>query len=292
MPSLHPAVGSSCGICLELIASGECPSAATVDLLPTCDNTHAVGELCEADGECGTSPIANNCRDKDDIYRRCQSDLNQPPWMPPAPPHLPPIPLPPPSHPMPPLVPMPPCDHLDIMCTTGDACGVCLQPVDALLCPSKADVPALPDCSRVLPGELCEANGECQTAKALNNCHTKDDIYRRAACTPPPGGRASSSGANAIGAALAGGVAIGAGSAALVTVTLAWIGLHRCRDRGRPPRHGRGGAQRGPEAGANVTSVQVLGLGMRAARASGSCSGRSSTRADGKAEVFVAPTEL
>ena len=35
------------------------------------------------------------------------------------------------------------------------------------------------------PGELCEGDGECGTAKTANNCHGYRDVYKRAACVQP-----------------------------------------------------------------------------------------------------------
>ena len=58
------------------------------------------------------------------------------------------------------------------------------MPVDSLSCPSEADVATLPNCYWALPGDLCEGDGECGTRKTLNNCHLKDDVYRRIACIP------------------------------------------------------------------------------------------------------------
>ena len=59
--------------------------------LPNC-NTVAIGELCEGEGECGTTNSLNNCQTWD-VYTRitCPS--------PPPPPNLPPVPSPPPVPP-------------------------------------------------------------------------------------------------------------------------------------------------------------------------------------------------
>ena len=53
-------LGEACGVCLELVTSSECPSETEIAVLPTCDATHAQGDLCEGDGECGTARTANN----------------------------------------------------------------------------------------------------------------------------------------------------------------------------------------------------------------------------------------
>lgn len=57
--------GSSCGLCLVLVDESECPSSWFTDVvLPTCDLAER-GRICEADGECGTSNSADNCRGAD-----------------------------------------------------------------------------------------------------------------------------------------------------------------------------------------------------------------------------------
>ena len=175
--------GSSCGICLRLVGGSECPSIAAMEMLPNCDQLHAEGELCEGDGECDTVPAANNCNGNGDVYMRCTAapaaGLRQPPWPPPAGPARPPPPRVPPSPPQPPLSPLPECAA---PCEAGAECGACLQLVPAGECPAEAAVDRLPHCVGLWPGELCEGDGECGTAKTANNCHGYRDVYKRAAC--------------------------------------------------------------------------------------------------------------
>ena len=80
--SVESTLGAACGICLRLVAKSACPSAASIHALPKCDQLHAVGELCEGDGECGTDKTANNCHINGDVYERCDSTMSQPPWAP------------------------------------------------------------------------------------------------------------------------------------------------------------------------------------------------------------------
>lgn len=207
-----------CGVCLEPVTASECPDATAMAQLPTCDGIHVVGGLCEGDGECGTSATLNNCNANGDVYKSVQPcDGVQPPWSPPHPPASPPLPPTPPSPPNPPMIPMPTCDAIDITCSAGPStCGYCLVPVDSLSCPSEAIVATLPNCYWALPGDLCEGDGECGTRKTLNNCHLKDDVYRRIACIPssqpaPPADAASGFG---------GGFALGAGVASVVALAL------------------------------------------------------------------------
>jgi hypothetical protein len=179
-------IGSSCGICLRLVGGSECPSTDAMEMLPNCDQLHAVGELCEGDGECGTAPRANNCNGNGDVYMRCtaapSAGLRQPPWPPPAGPARPPPPRVPPSPPQPPLSPMAECAA---PCDAGAECGACLQLVPEGECPAAAAaVDRLPHCVGLWPGELCEGDGECGTAPTANNCHDYRDVYVRAACVP------------------------------------------------------------------------------------------------------------
>ena len=178
--------GSSCGICLRLVGGSECPSIAAMEMLPNCDQLHAEGELCEGDGECGTAPTANNCNGNGDVYMRCTAapaaGLRQPPWPPPAGPARPPPPRVPPS---PPQLPLSPLSECAAPCDAGAECGACLQLVPAGECPAEAAVDRLPHCVGLWPGELCEGDGECGTAKTANNCHGYRDVYKRAACVQP-----------------------------------------------------------------------------------------------------------
>ena len=108
--------GGSCGRCLKPVPFSECPGAhaSTIGLdslkaLKTCDLVE-VGEVCEADGECGTEDTKNNCVYSSrqgsldmDIYR-CIPCIAAPPA---APPLVLGNPLPPPPPPSPPPPPRP-----------------------------------------------------------------------------------------------------------------------------------------------------------------------------------------
>lgn len=179
-------LGASCGLCLELLPVSECPSEDEIRALPQCHLTHAVGALCEADGECGTSKVANNCAPNHDVYRRCEStSLSTPPWLPPSGPAQPTMPGKPPSVPLPPVAPLPPCGSLQTACSAGASCGLCLEPVESECPLNDYQIAALPDCHAVAPGALCEADGECGTSRVLNNCGINHDVYRRERCSPP-----------------------------------------------------------------------------------------------------------
>ena len=53
-----------CGYCFRLLAALECPAVAPT---ANCKNV-AVGEICEADGECNTDKGATNCG-SDQLYK-------------------------------------------------------------------------------------------------------------------------------------------------------------------------------------------------------------------------------
>ena len=125
--------GGLCGRCLKPVPFSECPGAhaSTIGLdslkaLETCDLVE-VGEVCEADGECGTEDTKNNCVYSSrhgsldmDIYRRIPCTA--------APPATPPLvignPLPPPPPPNPPPPPLPslPNDQ-SLLAPGGDSGG-------------------------------------------------------------------------------------------------------------------------------------------------------------------------
>jgi len=264
--------GSSCGICLRLVGGSECPSTDAMEMLPNCDQLHAVGELCEGDGECGTVPTANNCNGNGDVYMRCTAaatmGLRQPPWPPPAGPARPPPPRVPPSPPQPPLSPMAECAA---PCDAGAECGACLQLVPASECPAEAaTVDRLPHCVGLWPGELCEGDGECSTAPTANNCHDYRDVYVRAACVPT--------------APLAGGTdllrdPLVAGAAALLLLLII-AGVANCRWRAR---HRLGGGRLGSTcaAAAAATTAVELEHGLEHGGGQGS-----------KAEALVVPSAL
>ena len=58
--SLCEAGYESCGFCLNRIERAECPANDALDIMANCTEV-PVGEMCEADGECGTSTVLNNC---------------------------------------------------------------------------------------------------------------------------------------------------------------------------------------------------------------------------------------
>ena len=146
--------GYACGVCLETIPSSECPrrwsGGSAFNLRDDCHGL-PVDQMCEADGECGTSNDANNC-DYRDVYKavRCTVDM----------------PLaPPPS----PSQPLPLCSVL--ACDAGRECGICLRALHTGapqydVCPAgyQADW-GMRTCDQVADGELCEADGECGTVR-------------------------------------------------------------------------------------------------------------------------------
>ena len=77
------------------------------------------------------------------------------------------------AHATPPLPHPPPVPRSRLR--TGEAPAV----------PAEAAVDRLPHCVGLWPGELCEGDGECGTAKTANNCHGYRDVYKRAACVQP-----------------------------------------------------------------------------------------------------------
>jgi hypothetical protein len=73
--------GHSCGILIPILDS-ECPpniwSINNPALLPNCNNIN-IGELCEGDGECGTSHFLNNCECgifQCDVYKKISFTSN------------------------------------------------------------------------------------------------------------------------------------------------------------------------------------------------------------------------
>ena len=204
----HCDAGQDCGLCLRLLTQDECPrqvQGAENGGLPPCEpGKVAPGKLCEGDGPCGTSNVAENCPyvtggifgsvSKFDIYLSvdCVLSPSTPP-PPPSPPDTPPPP-PPPSPP-----PLPKCGAHD-KCDAGGDCGYCLRLLEQSECPqqvSGAQNGGLPPCEpgRVGPGQLCEGDGPCGTSEARDNCGYSTgllgftqpfDIYLRVACRPDP----------------------------------------------------------------------------------------------------------
>ena len=60
--SLCEAGYESCGVCLNRVQRTECPGSDVLDSMANCTGV-LEGDLCEADGECGTSTVLNNCED-------------------------------------------------------------------------------------------------------------------------------------------------------------------------------------------------------------------------------------
>ena len=198
---------ANCGRCLTLVAASACPTREAIDLLPTCDIVRLRGELCEADGECGTSRTANNCGETSDVYRLCTSDEPLPPAPPPAPPASPPAP---PAIPLPPTPPLRALAACEAPCAAGSGCGTCLDAVVPKFCPPESEIALLPKCEAggVVPGGLCEADGvvgppacppaadgrteggpmpaagECGTDPTLNTCHGLEGLEAEDLCIP------------------------------------------------------------------------------------------------------------
>lgn len=98
--------GAACGVCLMLVAALDCPDS-THDMNVAMDcfsstlqpgtQTAVAPTFCEGDGECGTSDVADNCPNFDDMYRlvSCTGDFIPDRFIPsPPPPGLPPFPPP------------------------------------------------------------------------------------------------------------------------------------------------------------------------------------------------------
>ena len=58
--SLCEAGYESCGVCLNRVEPSECPSSDILDKMANCSGV-LESVLCEANGECGTSTVLNNC---------------------------------------------------------------------------------------------------------------------------------------------------------------------------------------------------------------------------------------
>mmetsp|Transcript_31762 Transcript_31762/g.101317 ORF Transcript_31762/g.101317 Transcript_31762/m.101317 type:complete len:2320 (+) Transcript_31762:93-7052(+) len=141
-------------VCLEAVTEKHCPATKDAcDKLPRCDQAD-IGQLCEADGECGTDFLLNNCEYPDpewlvprnrDIYRRVELPPSAPPGA--------------------------ECVHVAPHCA-ADGGAVALEPVmDAMQCPGAVgEAEKLPRCDVAEVGQLCEADGECGTDFRLNNC--------------------------------------------------------------------------------------------------------------------------
>ena len=87
--------------CATAVDTSLCPEYNALLLLVPCFNA-SIGELCEGNGECGTSNRENNCASWD-VYEKIEckpsviGDAPSPPSLPPLPPKLLPQPLPQPT---------------------------------------------------------------------------------------------------------------------------------------------------------------------------------------------------
>ena len=72
--SLCDAGYESCGVCLNRVERAECPTSDALDIMANCTGV-PVGEMCEADGECGTSTVLNNCENMNWDGASCPSLL-------------------------------------------------------------------------------------------------------------------------------------------------------------------------------------------------------------------------
>lgn len=139
-----------CG-CFEAIPGTSCPGVITVSAMSKCTRAN-IGQLCDADGECGTDADLNNCGHYD-IYRKVRNT---------------------------------PCNRSGGIDSTAAAiaaaakkkrrCG-CLKALSGGECPGIMTVSGLPKCDSVGLGSLCDGDGECGTDNELNNCGHYD-VYR------------------------------------------------------------------------------------------------------------------
>ena len=165
--------GLECGYCLRLLKLDECPRSVkdvTNGGLQPCEpDMVEYGQMCEADGPCGTSNRVNNCNymapwsgsiDTLDFYLRVACVLPpSPPPRPPSPPALPP----PPPRPR-----LPDCG----VCDAGHECGYCLRLLRKEECPKAMQSLRLANCEpgSVNIGETCEGDGQCGTDNNFDNC--------------------------------------------------------------------------------------------------------------------------
>jgi hypothetical protein len=68
----------------------------------------------------------------------------------------------------------------------GTGCGHCLSPIAHTDCPSAEVLETMITCDTVQLGQLCEADGECNTNVHINNCEPPPSPP---ASSPPPGGQ-------------------------------------------------------------------------------------------------------
>lgn len=63
-------------VCLEILPSQYCPPGLELKVMPNCLDAQ-LGQLCEGDGECGTTNTLDNCFEHNDVYykRACNETL-------------------------------------------------------------------------------------------------------------------------------------------------------------------------------------------------------------------------
>ena len=193
---------SAGGVCLRALAEdgSECanvspPVGAST---PNCISGVPVGGYCEADAECGLQNL-NNCGNFEvfqvmsiTAFPPAPPSMPSPPAPPPPPPRPPSPPKPPPPPPASPSPPLPPPYH----CPAGQLpCrGNCLRPLDSSECEGAVATiggswAMEPNCaaSSQNVGNYCEADGECGTDTATDNCNPGNwDIYEVMASTTVP----------------------------------------------------------------------------------------------------------
>ena len=160
-------------------------------------------------------------------------------------------------------------------CEGGESCGLCLRIVSASDCPGEAEVEALPACTAdaVVPGGLCEGDGECGTVKTANTCNGWQDVYTRAACTPAAGSISGAAGGGGAPSPLSliAGLTGGFGGALISALALYCFFARRRRRLAGPSEasgHRIGGALGGSRGGSAGGGVRSTGTSRKAAGAS------------------------
>jgi len=161
--------------CLVRVPESRCPVGGMGDL-PRCDAKLEVNDLCEGSGECGTRDDKDNCGGNKDVYEVLVK-TGPTPGPSQEPTYRPTV------GPTPPRPTGGPCPRL----CDGTGTTPCLKPFGGD-CPSRDDLLELPRCDSGLEeGDLCDADGECGTDDALDNCPGVWDIYElRSPPTPAP----------------------------------------------------------------------------------------------------------
>jgi M6 family metalloprotease-like protein len=192
-PSPQPQSTSICANrCLEEISSSLCPPNPWE--LPGCQQVN-VGELCDANGKCGSNQLLNNCPPFD-VYRRVDCNIVdvsaminettvtttgvmttlQPTSSKPT--KVPSLAL---------TLGSRPSSTSGITSASSPTrlpsqqlcANLCLEEIASSKCPLTPY--KLPECVQVKVGELCDANGGCGSNQTLNNC-PPFDVYRRMDC--------------------------------------------------------------------------------------------------------------